>query len=141
MFIEELPHYTLPILYHIKIFEHFALQVGSSNRVHKTRIHSIQRGCYFGAKTSRSTFLFWELASTSLNTGLSILDLDWLIFCTIWTCQLDEIHHLKTDIIVLTHLLLYKMEQNCLLQLPIIGIVSPSVLLEWFNIATQSYYS
>ncbi len=36
---------------------HLALQVGPSNWVHKTRIHSIQRWHHFGAKTSRSTFL------------------------------------------------------------------------------------
>ncbi len=44
-----------------KIFEHFALQVGSSNWFHKTRIHSIQRWCHFGAKTCRSTFLVKKL--------------------------------------------------------------------------------
>ena len=40
-----------------KIFEHFALQVGSSNWVHKTRIHSIQRWHHFAAKTSQSTWM------------------------------------------------------------------------------------
>jgi hypothetical protein len=41
----------------IKIFEQFGLQVGSSNRVHKTQIHSIQRWHHFGTKTCVSAFL------------------------------------------------------------------------------------
>ncbi len=44
-------------LYHVRYLSHLALQVESSNWEHLTRIHSIQSRCYFGAKTSRSTFL------------------------------------------------------------------------------------
>jgi hypothetical protein len=39
-----------------KIFEHFAVQVGFSNWVHKTRIHYIQRWHCFGTKTTWSAF-------------------------------------------------------------------------------------
>ncbi len=44
-------------IYHVRYLSHLALQVGSSNWVHKTRIHSIQRWHHFGSKTSQSTFL------------------------------------------------------------------------------------
>ncbi len=37
---------------------HLALQVGSSNWICKTQIHSIKRWRHFGAKTSQSAFLF-----------------------------------------------------------------------------------
>ncbi len=69
-----------------KIFEHFALQVGSINWVHKTQIHSIKKWHHFG-----------EAAPSPLNTGSSILDLDRLMFCTIQRCQLDEIQDLETS--------------------------------------------
>ncbi len=45
-----------PFSYHVRL-SHLALQVGSSNWVHKTQIHSIQRWRHFGAKTSWSTVL------------------------------------------------------------------------------------
>jgi hypothetical protein len=41
-------------------------------------------------------FPFGEAAPPFLNTVSSILDLDQLTFCTISTCQLDEIHYLAT---------------------------------------------
>ncbi len=44
-------------LYHVRYLSHLALQVGSSNWVHKTQIHSFQRWCHFGTKTSQSAFL------------------------------------------------------------------------------------
>jgi hypothetical protein len=37
----------------------------------------------------------FPLGSTPFYTGYCILDLDWLIFCTIITCQLAEIHYLE----------------------------------------------
>ncbi len=40
---------------HIRYLSHLALQVGFSNWVHKTQIHSIQRWHHFCTKTSRST--------------------------------------------------------------------------------------
>ncbi len=42
--------------YHVRYLSHLALQVESSNWVHKTRIHSIQRWRHFGAKASQTTF-------------------------------------------------------------------------------------
>ncbi len=38
----------------------------------------------------------WKSGSTPIYTGSGILDLDRLTFCTIETCQLDEIHYLET---------------------------------------------
>ncbi len=66
-----------------KIFEHLVLKVGSSNWVHKTQIHSIQRWHPFGAKTSRSAFLLEKRLHPLSNTGSSILDPDQLKFCSI----------------------------------------------------------
>jgi hypothetical protein len=39
---------------------------------------------------------FWKSGSTPLYTGSGILDPDWLIFYTIYTCQLYEINYLET---------------------------------------------
>ncbi len=44
-------------LYHVRYFSHLTLQVGSSNWVNKTQIHSIQRWHHFGTITSWSAFL------------------------------------------------------------------------------------
>ncbi len=49
-------HNTKALSY--KIFEHLALQVGSSNSLHKTQIHSIQSGAIF----ERSGSQFYELS-------------------------------------------------------------------------------
>ncbi len=49
-------------LYHVRYLSHLALQVGSSNWVHKTRIHFIQRWPHFGTKTSQSAFPFGKAA-------------------------------------------------------------------------------
>ncbi len=38
----------------------------------------------------------WKSGSTPLYTGSLILDPDWLIFYTIYTCQLYEINYLET---------------------------------------------
>ncbi len=43
--------------YNVRYSSHLALQEGSSNWVHKTQIHSIQRWRHFGAKISQSVFL------------------------------------------------------------------------------------
>ncbi len=43
--------------YHARYLSNLALQVRSSNWVHKTRINSIQRWRHFGTKTSWSAFL------------------------------------------------------------------------------------
>ncbi len=45
------------LVFHVRYLSHLALQVGFSNGVHKTRIHSIQRWHDFGVKTSWSAFL------------------------------------------------------------------------------------
>ncbi len=51
-------YFSVKTTYHVRYLSHLVLQVGSSNRVHKTRIHSIQRWRrHFGAKTNRSAFL------------------------------------------------------------------------------------
>ncbi len=50
------------------------------------------KGHHFGAKSSQSTLD----GSTPLISGSGILDPDGLSFCTIYTCQLDEIHYLET---------------------------------------------
>jgi hypothetical protein len=65
--------------YHVRYLSHLALQVGSSNWVHKIRIHSIQRWHHFGTKTSRSAFLlekrlhpllYWIWYSWSASTHI-----------------------------------------------------------------------
>ncbi len=58
--------------YHIRYFEPFALQSGSRNWVHTTRIHSFQRQHHFGAKTSWSTFMVEKLDSTPSKSGSSL---------------------------------------------------------------------
>ncbi len=44
-------------LYHVRYLSHLTLQVESSDWVHKTWIHPIQRWHHFGAKTIQSAFL------------------------------------------------------------------------------------
>ncbi len=78
--------------YHVRYLSHLALIVGSCNWVYKTQIHSIERWRHFGAKTKPIHLD----GSNPLITGSSILDPDQLSFCTIYTCQLDEIHYLET---------------------------------------------
>ncbi len=51
------PNFQSQSYYLVRYLSHLGFQVGSSNWVHKTRIHSIQRWCNFGAKTSSSAFL------------------------------------------------------------------------------------
>jgi hypothetical protein len=60
MLFHQLVIFSITILstsYHVRYLSHLAVQVGSSNWGHKTRIHSIQRCRHFGAKSSRSAFL------------------------------------------------------------------------------------
>jgi len=65
--------------YHVRYLSHLALQVGFSNWVHKTPIHSIQRWQHFGAKTSQFAFLLEKQLHPSLYwiqyswSGLTII--------------------------------------------------------------------
>ncbi len=52
--------------YHLRYLNHLALQVGSSNWVHKTRIHAIWRWHHFGAKTRQSAFLLENQLHSSI---------------------------------------------------------------------------
>ncbi len=51
------------IFYHVRHLSHFVLQVGSSNWVHKARIHSSQIWCHFGAKLA-DPLSSWKIGST-----------------------------------------------------------------------------
>ncbi len=55
------------LYHHVRYWSHLALQGGSCNWVHKTRIHSIQRWHHFVAKTRRSTILLEKWLHPSLN--------------------------------------------------------------------------
>jgi len=68
-----------------------ALLVGSSNWVHKTWIHSIQRWRHFGAKTSWST---WTAPPLFILDPVFLIRIDH--HSVIYICQLDEIHYLET---------------------------------------------
>ncbi len=52
--------------YHVRYLNHLALQVRSSNWVHKTRIHAIRRWHHFGAKTRQSAFLLEKQLHSSI---------------------------------------------------------------------------
>ncbi len=67
-----------------KIFEPFGFRI--------QQLGSTPFKVHFDAKTSRSTLD----GSTPLISVSGILDTDRLSFCTIYTCQLDEIHYLET---------------------------------------------
>ncbi len=62
--------------YHVRYLSHLALQIGSSNWVHKTQIHSIQTWRHFGAnplfscKSSSNCFLYWIQYSWSWSTHI-----------------------------------------------------------------------
>ncbi len=79
----------LLLQYHVRYLSPLALQVGSINCVHKTRIHSTQRWHHFGAKTSRL-----------VAPPLFMLDPVFLIqinsYSVLFKRQLDEIHYLET---------------------------------------------
>ncbi len=93
-----------------KIFE----PLGFTNRiqqhwVYKTRIDSIQRWCHSGAKTKPIHLD----SSAPLITGSGILDPDQLSFCTIYTSQLEEIHHLETWGLVICEWVMNELDTSC----------------------------
>jgi hypothetical protein len=73
-------------LYHVRCLSHLALLVGSS------KLGSTP----FKDDATLAPKLADPLSSTPLITGSGILDPDRLSFCTIYTCQLGEIHYLET---------------------------------------------
>ncbi len=85
-------HYLLVIS--CKIFERSTSRIQHLSSLNSDPLHSKMAPLWCQNQLIR--FPFGEAAPPLLSTGSSILDPDRLIFCTIYTCQLDEIHYLET---------------------------------------------
>ncbi len=81
--------------YHVRYLSTLLYKQDPATEFIKLRSTPFKDGATLAPKLA-DPLSFGEAAPPPLNTGSSILDLDGLIFCTILTCQLDEIHYLES---------------------------------------------